>query len=325
VDAEEVQFWISRSESRIQDRTLSPHALKENINAIQCEIGAVGEQLERLVAHGKIIGERTESQPERELMISTTANLADQMVQLRALMQAKKNAANDAIDAWARFLAAQAALTAWAAEKAEFSAERLTFQNLTAAKLKLSDYTAAVKSVKAVAAKQVADMGRELAVITAAGSAADLAERLADAERERGEVAARLEERAATLTELCEEWEQCARKLAEAKSWAAKAQDSLGGADAARRPLRDRLALREKVASDVTIQRKRAAMALEKLQVHFNTEEVAAEDLEALDVTVLGREIDGELAALSESTKEQARTLEACLAQLEKYQQVRER
>jgi hypothetical protein len=301
-----VQFWISRSESRIQDRTLSPHALKENINAIQCEIGAVGDQLERLVAHGKIIGERTESQPERELMISTTANLADQMVQLRALMQTKKNAANDAIDAWARFLAAQAALTAWAAEKAEFSAERLTFQ-------------------KAVAAKQAADMGRELAVITAAGSAADLADRLADAERERGEVAARLEERAATLTELCEEWEQCARKLAEAKSWAAKAQDSLGGADAARRPLRDRLALREKVASDVTIQRKRAAMALEKLQVHFNTEEVAAEDLEALDVTVLGREIDGELAALSESTKEQARTLEACLAQLEKYQQVRER
>lgn len=322
MDAEEVQFWISRAESRIQDRSLEPHTLKEHINAIQCEIGTVGDQLERLVSNGRIICERTDNQPERELVVSTTANLGDQMVQLRQLIQTKKNAANDAIDAWTRFLAAHAALTSWAAEKSEFLAERLTFQSLTAAKLKLSDYTAAVKSVKAVAAKHVADMGRELAVVTAAGSAADLADRLADAERERGDVAARLEERAALLTELCEEWDQCARKLSEAQAWTARARDNLGGADAARRPLRDRLALREKMASDVTIQRKRAAMALEKLQVHFNTEEVAAEDLEALDVALLGREIDSELAALSETTKEQASTLEACLAQLDKYQQV---
>ena len=322
VDAEEVQFWISRSESRIQDRSLSPHSLKEHINAVQCEITAVSDQLERLSAHAVIIAERTDNQPERELVASTTANLGDQMTALQTLLAAKKNAANDAIDAWGRFLAAQAVLTAWTVEKTDFLSSLLTFQSLSAARSCLADYASAVKSVKAVAAKAVSDMGRELSVITTAGCAAgNLADLLSEAERERGEVATRLEARAALLTELCEEWDQCARKLAEAKAWSAKARDSLND-EASRRPLRDRLALREKVASDVTIQRRRAAMAWEKLQVHFNTEDIVEEDVAALDVAVLGREIDAELAALCERTREQARTLEACLAQLEKYQQV---
>jgi chromosome segregation ATPase len=248
------------------------------------------------------------------------------MGSLRTLLAAKKNAANDAIDAWSRFLAAQAVLSGWTAEKTEFLGQRLTFQSLAAARSSLADYTAAVKSIKSVAAKAEADMGRELGVITKAGCAAgNLGDLLSEAERERGEVAARLEARAALLTELCEEWDQCARKLAEAAAWAGKTRDSLSGDLAGRRPLRDRLAMREKAASDVAIQRRRAAMAWEKLQVHFNTEEVelSEEELAGLDVATLGREIDAELAALSESTREQARTLEACLVQLEKYQQAR--
>ena len=77
--------------------------------------------------------------------------------------------------------------------------------------------------------------------------------------------------------------------------------------------------LREKMCNDITIQRKRALMALEKLQVHF-TEEMAAEGAE--DVQELGRVLDQDLAGLAAEMKAQAVVLDTSLGQLDTYQQV---
>ena len=95
VDVEEVQFWISRSEAKIQDRTLDPHYLKTNLNEIQSEITGISEQLDNLLANGKVISEKTECSQEKELVLSTTTNLTEQLGQLKQLIQDKKNAAND--------------------------------------------------------------------------------------------------------------------------------------------------------------------------------------------------------------------------------------
>ena len=82
---------------------------------------------------------------------------------------------------------------------------------------------------------------------------------------------------------------------------------------------REQLNLREKMCNDITIQRKRALMALEKLQVHF-TEEMAAEGAE--DVQELGRVLDQDLAGLAAEMKAQAVVLDTSLGQLDTYQQV---
>merc|ERR1719295_1228299 len=110
-------------------------------------------------------------------------------------------------------------------------------------------------------------------------------------------------ERNALLQELTEEWEQCERKLKETRAWTAKARDSLESLQNKKRPIRDQLSLREKVMNDVVIQRKRALMALEKLQVHFSGE------------------MEGDLDLLSQEVKEQVVVLESCLSQLDQYQQ----
>merc|ERR1712106_884791 len=94
------------------------------------------------------------------------------------------------------------------------------------------------------------------------------------------------------------------------------AQDSLDSLQNKKRPIRDQLNLRDKMLSDITIQRKRALMALEKLKVHFR-EEITTEQ----DIQKLGKEIAKDLDLLSESIKEQCKTLEACLTQLDQYQQ----
>merc|ERR1711878_174080 len=87
VDVEEVQFWISRSESKIQDRTLEPHSLKNNLNEIQSEINGISTQLDKLLSNGKVITEKTDNHHEKELVLSTTTNLSDQIGSLRTLVQ----------------------------------------------------------------------------------------------------------------------------------------------------------------------------------------------------------------------------------------------
>jgi len=315
VDVEEVQFWISRSESSIQDRSLQPHTLKENLNQIQGELGKVKDQLSSLVANGAIIMAKTDNAAEKDLVASTTANLTDQLAQLTALVEEKKNRANDALDAWQKFLTMAAGVKSWLEERTLFLEEPLTFTSLSGAKLRSQDYAAAIKSVKNVN-KNLGEMGRELTKIQAAGSAADLPDRLSELEKEKGELESSLLERSALLSELTEEWEQCERKLKETAAWTSKARDSLESLNNKKRPIRDQLNLREKMTNDIVIQRKRAVMALEKLQVHFTAEMVGDQD-----VYVLGREIDSDLEALTSEVKSQAQVLESCLSQLDQYQQ----
>jgi len=315
VDVEEVQFWISRSESKIQDRSLEPHALKNNLNEIQSEINGISEQLDNLLSNGKIITEKTDNHQEKELVLSTTTNLSEQIAQLKQLIQDKKNAANDAIDAWQRFLQFHAALKAWCEEKESFLNEPFTFTNLSSAKLKLQDYNTALKSIKN-ATKNLGEMEKELKKISTVGSTGDLGDKLSDAEREKVDIESSLMEKNAILQEMTEEWDQCEKKLKEAKSWTSKAHDSLESLQNKKRPIRDQLNMRDKMLSDITIQRKRAVMALEKLKVHFR-EEITTEQ----DIQKLGKEIGKDLDLLSENIKEQCKTLEACLTQLDQYQQ----
>merc|ERR1712045_438353 len=234
---------------------------------------------------------------------------------LRTLVQDKKNAANDAIDAWQRFLQFHSALKTWCDEKEAFLAEPFSFTNLSAAKLKLQDYNSAMKSSKN-ASKNITEMEKELKKIDAVGSSGDLAEKLSDVERQKSEIESILMEKNATLQEMTEEWDQCEKKLKESKSWISKANDSLDSLQNKKRPIRDQLNMRDKMLSDITIQRKRAVMALEKLKVHFR-EEITTEQ----DIQKLGREITEELDTLTENIKEQCKTLESCLTQLDQYQQ----
>ena len=62
------------------------------------------DQLSSLVANGAIIMAKTDNAAEKDLVASTTANLTDQLAQLTALVEEKKNRANDALDAWQKFL-----------------------------------------------------------------------------------------------------------------------------------------------------------------------------------------------------------------------------
>ncbi len=120
------------------------------------------------------------------------------------------------------------------------------------------------------------------------------------------------------LQEMTEEWEQCEKKLKDVKVWLEKARQTLESPLNKKRPLRDQLSLREKMLGDVTIQKTKINMAIEKLQVHFRSGVTGSPD-----VVQTSHELIEQLDALLADINQQSKTLEAAVLQLDHLQQVK--
>lgn len=117
---------------------------------------------------------------------------------------------------------------------------------------------------------------------------------------------------------MTEEWEQCEKKLKDVKGWLEKARQTLDSPLNKKRPLRDQLSLREKMLGDVTIQKTKINMSIEKLQVHFRSGVTGSPD-----VVQSSAELIEQLDALLAEINQQSKTLEAAVIQLDQLQQVR--
>lgn len=117
--------------------------------------------------------------------------------------------------------------------------------------------------------------------------------------------------------EMTEEWEQCEKKLKDVKSWLEKAKQTLDSPLNKKRPLRDQLSLREKMVGDITIQKTKISMSMEKLQIHFRSGVSGSPDL-VVSSTGLLLQLD----ALLDEINLQSKTLEAAVLQLDHLQQV---
>ena len=111
-DVEQVQTWICQAEGRVQDRNLEPQTLKEFLQVrprfahllnrgranmicncpqeLQCEIGLITDQMERVSRHGTLICQRTRDEHEQQLVRTTLSNLTDQLQQVRSWLEEKR-------------------------------------------------------------------------------------------------------------------------------------------------------------------------------------------------------------------------------------------
>nr|XP_034172930.1 nesprin-1 isoform X14 [Osmia lignaria] len=314
-DLDEVQAWIRQAELKVQDRSIEPIPLKEQLKQVQDELGTITDKLERLTRNGRTIGENTRDETEKQLIDSTVHNVTEQLNQVRTWLDSRKQVVADTIDAWQRFLTLYEAVKTWTEEKRQFLVEPLKLSTLVQARQRLHEYSTAVKSCKQIN-KNLSDMGKELESIGQVCSVGDLPEKLLEAEEAKVQVEGQLLERNALLQETSEEWEQCERKLKESRTWIEKAKQSLESQQNKKKPLRDQHSMREKMLSDVTIQKTKITLSMEKLQVHFRSG--IGGDRKIGDTV---DELLAELDDLNTTVKEQTTSLEACLAQIDQYQQ----
>lgn len=74
------------------------------------------------------------------------------------------------------------------------------------------------------------------------------------------------------LQELAEEWERCEKKLKDVGHWLEATARTLETPQNAKKPLRDRLALREKLINDISTQKTKISYAVEKLNVSLRSD-----------------------------------------------------
>lgn len=74
----------------------------------------------------------------------------------------------------------------------------------------------------------------------------------------------------ALLQETSEEWEQCEKKMKDVRSCIDKFHQALESPQSKKRPLRDQLSLREKMMTEISMQKSKLSISIEKLQVHCN-------------------------------------------------------
>jgi nesprin-1 len=139
-DVDELQAWMRDAELKVQDRSCEPAKMMEHLRSIQAELTPMGDKLERLTKNGRAIAENTRDEAEKQLIASTIATLTEQLGQVRAWLDEKKQLIGDTLDAWQRFLALLEAVKAWTAEKREFLEAPLSLSSLNQARQRLHEY-----------------------------------------------------------------------------------------------------------------------------------------------------------------------------------------
>lgn len=140
-DLDEVQAWIRQAELKVQDRSIEPAPLKEQLKQVQDELGTITDKLERLTRNGRTIAESTRDETEKQLIDSTVHNVTEQLSQVRNWLDERKQVVADTIDAWQRFLALYEAVKAWTEEKRQFLVEPLKLITLVQARQRLHEYS----------------------------------------------------------------------------------------------------------------------------------------------------------------------------------------
>lgn len=140
-DVESVQTWIQAAEVKVQNKNVEPTVLKEFLQEIQCEIGTVMDQLERIKRHGAVLTERTCSDEEREVVKTTTAALSEQLNQVNTWLDEKKSQVGDSLESWQLFIQMYNSLRSWIERQRSFLSEPLKFATLTESRAKLQEYS----------------------------------------------------------------------------------------------------------------------------------------------------------------------------------------
>ncbi|XP_060527804.1 muscle-specific protein 300 kDa isoform X12 [Cylas formicarius] len=313
-DVEELQNWIKETELKVQDRSVAPQQLHEQLQQIQSEMGSILDRLENVKRNGQTIIDKSKNQEEQDIVQSTINNLTDQVQQVKSELEDKRQQVGEILDAWQRFLALYQQLVQWVDEKREFLKDPLKVSSLQDVKQKLHDYSNAVKSCKS-ATKNLSDMAKELEYIGNVTTTGDLPQKMEHAEEVKTDVEAQILKRHALLQETSEEWEQCEKKMKEVRGWIEKNKNSLESVQNKKKPLRDQHALREKMLADIHIQKTKISLSIEKLELHFRS------GIEAdTRITQSADDLIKELEGLNASIKDQISQLEKAVNQVEEYQ-----
>ncbi|GFY40257.1 nesprin-1 [Trichonephila inaurata madagascariensis] len=310
-----VVAWLQKAQEQLQDKSNLPEVALECINVLISEVLPVKSKLDSVRRNGLLIAESTRSATEKQIIQNSITSLEDQMCKVESWLYEREVQLKEAVNALRQFLESQNFVQTWIQKVESYLQLDTEILSLQDAKQKLSDLQGFSKESGQVQ-QHIKNMTKRLEKIGEVCSTGDLSDMLDNIEQDESSTDSRLQEQLSLLQEMVEEWEQCERKIKEVALWVEKAKASLDSPHFKKRSLRDQLTTREKMMSDMSVQKTKVLMALEKLQVHLRTH-ISGQH----QILTRGQSVQEELELLHSQVEKQCETLQLCVVQEDQYQQ----
>ncbi|XP_013786172.1 nesprin-2-like [Limulus polyphemus] len=312
---ENIVAWLQKAQEKLEDKSKCPQEAKETLMPILSEVPSVKDNMEKVSRNGNIIIENSQNVEETSRLKGTITSLREQLIQVEAWIGERRQEIEDALLSWQQFSKINTLLKEWLVKVENILGKEVELSSLPETRQRLSELQILIRETPQ-AQRHLTDMSKYLGKIGQVCSVGNLADQLEAIEQEESITENRLQEEVAFLQEMVEEWEQCDRKLKEVAGWLEKTKNNLESPHQKRKSFHDQLAAREKLLADITIQKTKVKMAVEKLLVHFRTRSSTQNQM-----ALRGDQLQTELDKLHSIVEDQSKTLSACLAQEEQFQQ----
>ncbi|CAL1291409.1 unnamed protein product [Larinioides sclopetarius] len=312
---DDVVAWLKKAQEQLQDKSNLPEVALEYINVLISEVVPIKSKLDTVRRNGLLIAESTRNPSEKQIILNSITSLEDQMSKVESWLYEREVQLKEAVNALRQFLESHTFIQSWISKVESYLSEDTEILSLADAKQKLSNLQGFSKESSQVQ-QHLKNMSKRFEKIGEVCSTGDLADMLDSIEQDESSTDSRLQEQLSLLQEMVEEWEQCERKIKEVASWVEKAKTSLESPHFKKRSLRDQLTTREKMMSDMSVQKTKVLMALEKLQVHLRSH-IGCQH----QILTRGQSVQEELETLHSQVEKQCETLQLCVVQEDQYQQ----
>ncbi|XP_055538750.1 muscle-specific protein 300 kDa isoform X3 [Wyeomyia smithii] len=314
---DKVKTWIENAEITISNHNIDPSEMKAKLLTLTSSCDEIRLLFDKLVSNGKEIIENSSNSNDKLTVQINIDQISQELDKTILLIQEKNKTIDHILGNWAEFMRLYQLVLGWASRTRELLERKLQLNSIHEAHTVCQYYSNAVSTLGDVS-QHLSEMNREFDTINDVCSTAFLKRKLHEAETVKVDSETTLLERNLFLQETKEEWQQCVDKIESVKGWIKESYDLLGSSELRSKPLRDQMRILEQMLADISAQKIKVNMSLEKLQVHFHSEIVCTDNS---NIMQCGRSIIGDLEKLNHTVYQTTQSLENTLSQIEDCQQ----
>uniref|UniRef100_A0A182LS31 KASH domain-containing protein n=1 Tax=Anopheles culicifacies TaxID=139723 RepID=A0A182LS31_9DIPT len=308
-----IKTWIENAELTISNHGIDPSELKSKLIVLINEFGDMRLAHEQLLFNGNEIMRHCTESSDRTATKANMDQLTHELDKTIALIEQKNQTVDQILGNWANFMRLYQSVVDWSIKIRALLERKLQLNTLHEAQLACQNYSNAVNSLADVS-QNLSEMNHEFDKINEVCSTAYLKGKLHEAETLKIDIETVLFERNLFLHETTEEWQQYERKIESVKEWIKDSYQALNSSELKSKPLRDQLRILEQMLADISAQKIKVNMSLEKLQVHFHSDIIYTDNP---NIVQCGRAVMNDLDKLNLDVFQTTQNLDQALSQIE--------
>ncbi|XP_021704076.1 uncharacterized protein LOC5569762 isoform X4 [Aedes aegypti] len=313
---DKIKTWIENAELAISNHNIDPSELKTKLVQLIHESNDVQTAYGQLVHYGNEIIKNSGHYNDQKAMQANMDQILYELTKTIQLIEEKNQTVDQILGNWANFMRVYQLVVEWSLKLRALLDRKLQLNSLQEAQSARQDYAIAVSSLFDVS-QNLSEMNHEFDKINEVCSTGYLKTKLHEAETLKIDNETTLYERNLFLQETTEEWLQFENKIKSVKEWIKESYCALESTDLKNKPLRDQLRILEQMLADISAQKIKVNMSLEKLQVHFHSEIIYTENP---NIVHDGRIVIEDLEKLNRDVFQTTQNLDKALVQIEECQ-----